>query len=226
MPQFQALELVDSCSTELTRNHQHTACNVEACGFDAGDCDQSPPTPPPSTPTPPPSTPTPPPSNPTPPPSNPTPPPSSPTTGGGGGAPTLAPTSTTYTPCSGTDCSYTITLDWKTTASPAVTSAFEKAKARIEQIITGNIPGLAFYGPSYTCGGYGSGSLTVDDLHIFVAIVEIDGPSGVLGRAGPCGLSLVDGMYMARTGMMEFDVADMELMESRGVLEVVVQHEM
>ena len=55
---------------------------------------------------------------------------------------------------------------------------------------------------------------SIDDLMIVAAVVEIDGPGMVLGRAGPCRLH--DGSYLPYFGLMEFDVADLEEMERDG----------
>lgn len=65
---------------------------------------------------------------------------------------------------------------------------------------------------------------TVDDLRIYVSIVEIDGPSGVLARAGPCvtrGLTNVPII-----GSMTLDAADLASLEDNGDMLPVVLHEM
>ena len=65
---------------------------------------------------------------------------------------------------------------------------------------------------------------TIDDVMIVAAVDEIDGPGGTLGRAGACWRRA--GTLMPLYGRMEFDVADLELLERRGTLEDVVLHEM
>ena len=65
---------------------------------------------------------------------------------------------------------------------------------------------------------------TIDDLMIVAAAGEIDGRGGTLARAGACWRRT--GTLMPLSGRMEFDVADLELLERRGTLEDVVLHEM
>ncbi|WP_423927927.1 Ig-like domain-containing protein [Candidatus Palauibacter sp.] len=65
---------------------------------------------------------------------------------------------------------------------------------------------------------------TIDDLMIIAAVAEIDGPGGTLAQAGWCWAR--SGTLLPFYGLMEFDVADLELLERRGTLEDVVLHEM
>lgn len=65
---------------------------------------------------------------------------------------------------------------------------------------------------------------TIDDLRIVAAVGEIDGPRGTLGQARFCGLRLES--TLPYYGMMEFDVADLDRLESSGDLEEVILHEM
>ena len=65
---------------------------------------------------------------------------------------------------------------------------------------------------------------TVDDLRIYVSIIEIDGPSGVLAKAGPCvtrGLT-----HFPIVGSMTFDAADLSALEENEEMLPVVLHEM
>ena len=67
----------------------------------------------------------------------------------------------------------------------------------------------------------------VDDLLIFTQVVPIDGPGGVLASAGP--LIVTGGPLASRlpfVGCMQFDSADIALLESQGALENTVVHEM
>lgn len=64
----------------------------------------------------------------------------------------------------------------------------------------------------------------LDDIIIEVNLREIDGPSGVLGRAGPRYLRVPD--FTTISGMMEFDVADLEMLDEQGQFENVIIHEM
>jgi hypothetical protein len=54
--------------------------------------------------------------------------------------------------------------------------------------------------------------------------VPIDGPSGVLGQAGPTRLR--PGSFLPAWGMMQFDTADLAQMEADGSLVRVIVHEM
>ena len=65
---------------------------------------------------------------------------------------------------------------------------------------------------------------TVDDLRIYVSIVEIDGPSGVLARAGPCVTRGLTNFPII--GSMTLDAADLARLEDNGDMLPVVLHEM
>ena len=64
---------------------------------------------------------------------------------------------------------------------------------------------------------------TIDDLMIVVAVVEIDGPSGILGRAGPCWLRTASSLPLY--GRIMMDAADLGRLGTRD-LEEVILHEM
>ena len=64
---------------------------------------------------------------------------------------------------------------------------------------------------------------TIDDLVIAVSVTEIDGPSGTVGRAGPCLVRNSSGLPLF--GRMRFDVADFDRLEQTGDLFEVVLHE-
>ncbi|WP_420447126.1 Ig-like domain-containing protein [Candidatus Palauibacter sp.] len=65
---------------------------------------------------------------------------------------------------------------------------------------------------------------TIDDVMAVVAVAEIDGPGGVLGRAGPCWLR--GGSSLPFYGRIELDGADLDRLEQAGDLEELVLHEM
>ncbi len=73
-------------------------------------------------------------------------------------------------------------------------------------------------------GEYEQSVETIDDLMIVAAVVEIDGPGKVLGRARPCWVR--GEPVLPYFGRMEFDVADLEQMERDGILKAVILHEM
>lgn len=56
--------------------------------------------------------------------------------------------------------------------------------------------------------------------------IAIDGSGGTLGQAGPRSLTSQGGFVLARTGQMQFDTADLTLLESSGRLLGTILHEM
>lgn len=121
---------------------------------------------------------------------------------------------------------YDITLAFTpgTNPTPAQRSAFLRAKARIEEVVTGDLPSMTFAAPT-SCGGdvtFDPGE--VDDLVIVVELAYIDGVGTILGRAGPCFVRGTGRQPYA--GMMQFDTADLANMESNGQLDAVILHEM
>lgn len=97
--------------------------------------------------------------------------------------------------------------------TPSQMAVFSSAEARIESIITGDVPDV-------TVPGIG----LVDDLVINASGVAIDGPGGVLGSAGPN--MLRPGSNLPITGDMQFDTADLATLEASGELALVILHEM
>jgi hypothetical protein len=66
---------------------------------------------------------------------------------------------------------------------------------------------------------------TVDDVLIVVEVSPIDGVGNILGQAGPCyGRSGTP--VFPTIGHMQFDIDDLASLETRGLLEAVVLHEM
>ena len=96
--------------------------------------------------------------------------------------------------------------------SAAQQAAFETAAARWGQIISVDVPAVVIDGE------------TIDDVRIDAAGEFIDGPRGVLGRAGP--IDLRPGSFIPATGVMAFDSADLAQMERDGSLVSVIVHEM
>lgn len=100
-----------------------------------------------------------------------------------------------------------------TSLSPSQQAVFTTAASRWEQIITGDVPDI-------TVPGIG----LVDDVRIEATAPFIDGPFGVLGQAGPTFLR--PGSSLPADGIMQFDSADLGLLESTGELASVILHEM
>ncbi len=106
--------------------------------------------------------------------------------------------------------------------------AFLDAAGIWNSVISGDIPDYDLDGftiPANECiDGQPSLSGVVDDVVIYVAIRNIDGPGGTLARAGPCFIR--NGSGLAFVGTMEFDDADLGLLETEGNMQTVVLHEM
>lgn len=89
--------------------------------------------------------------------------------------------------------------------------AFIEAADYLSDVILGDVPDIG--------GATGS-----DDITIEANLIEIDGPQGVLGRAGPTYVRVDSGL--PTQGLMEFDSADAELYRSEGLWMDIVLHEM
>lgn len=102
---------------------------------------------------------------------------------------------------------------------------FNDAAARWEQVITGDIPSnptgnLA----AGTCNSPTAINETIDDVVIIVRLDSIDGPSNILGSAGPCFLRTTGALPLL--GSMRFDTADVAGLEAGGRFGDVILHEM
>lgn len=110
--------------------------------------------------------------------------------------------------------------------------AFQAAADRWSEVIVGDLVGVQAddLPPGYSCAGEPAFSGTIDDLVVSAAGVVIDGPGKVLGRAGPCLIrgtgSNGDLFPLPLYGYMEFDVADLDNLESKGSLQSTILHEM
>jgi hypothetical protein len=102
---------------------------------------------------------------------------------------------------------------------------FDAAAQRWQRIIIGDVPSITGTIPSaFTDFPPVVSNGTIDDIVIEVALAPIDGPGGILGAAGPQFVRLVDGLPLS--GVMFFDVADLDFLESLGLFEDVIVHEM
>ncbi|MFO0815615.1 MAG: leishmanolysin-related zinc metalloendopeptidase [Gemmatales bacterium] len=95
--------------------------------------------------------------------------------------------------------------------SVAQQSIFYQAAFRWSSIITSDLPNARYQG------------VNVDDLLIEATAANIDGPGGVLGQAAP---DRFRGNDLPYHGFMEFDKADLLLLQNSGQLLSVVLHEM
>lgn len=119
---------------------------------------------------------------------------------------------------------YSITLRFLTGATAEQTGAFEAARSRIAEVITGDVPDLFVgFAAMPECGNTPISEI-VDDLVIWVDLSPIDGYGGILGQAGPC--IIRSSSKLPAVGIMMFDTADLQWLEDAGQLDVVILHEM
>ncbi len=113
---------------------------------------------------------------------------------------------------------------WPGTPAPtqSILDAFTNAKGRWESLITGDLQAVLLHQAAIPCAP--ALNEVIDDLLIFMAVVPIDGPGGILGQAGPCYYRNSGSLPI--TGKMEFDVADLADLQAAGQLEDVIVHEM
>lgn len=110
-------------------------------------------------------------------------------------------------------------------AAPQYSRYFRQAAFEWRRRIVGDIPNLNVNIPAGVCTGFqASVTGTVDDLIIDVNIGNIDGPGGILGGATPCIIRTTGGLPLL--GWMQFDAADLAVLEAEGTLKDVVLHEM
>jgi hypothetical protein len=104
---------------------------------------------------------------------------------------------------------------------------FTVAADRWEGLITGDVPDVQGDFPANACGnGFPMPAFSgvIDDVLINVLLQEIDGPGNVLGAAGACFIRTTGGLPVF--GLMFFDVADLEFLETNNLLDEVIVHEM
>jgi leishmanolysin/Big-like domain-containing protein len=119
---------------------------------------------------------------------------------------------------------YDITVRYLSDLTNAQLLAFSEAELRWERLVTGDLPDVSQNLPADQCGQNPATNGPFDDLTIFVTVQTIDGPGGVLGQAGPCFVRVTDDLTVV--GRMQFDEEDMQVLETEGLLEAVVLHEM
>jgi hypothetical protein len=101
--------------------------------------------------------------------------------------------------------------------TPSQQNAFKAAADRWTEVIVGDLPSVIV------------GRDVIDDLLIEAQGVAIDGPGGILGQAGPTNLrpaSAGASAFLPAKGIMSFDSADLDEMQSEGTLLDVITHEM
>jgi leishmanolysin/Big-like domain-containing protein len=107
--------------------------------------------------------------------------------------------------------------------TPAQQAAFDQAVARWREVlISGDAP-YPVNESATSC--FPAMNETVPGVVIFAKLATIDGAGGILGQAGPC-IVRDDPEYLSAVGVMQFDVADLALLESTSRLNPVILHEM
>jgi hypothetical protein len=126
------------------------------------------------------------------------------------------------------DGSFAIDIRYVTEISAGQRSAFEYARRRWQQVITGSLPPFPLTGGNQVaanaCGiTHPAVNEVVNDVLILVEVVPIDGPGKVLGSAGPCRIRAAGGLPIL--GVIRLDRDDLDAMEGSGILRDVILHE-
>ncbi|WP_116125600.1 leishmanolysin-related zinc metalloendopeptidase [Lewinella sp. IMCC34183] len=119
---------------------------------------------------------------------------------------------------------FNITLKYIVPTTDEQKAVFEGAAARWERIIIKDVPSFTGTIPSAFTGFPPAINGTIDDIVIEVALAPIDGPGGTLGQAGPRFVRTSDNLTLS--GVMFFDVADLDFLDEIGLFEEVIVHEM
>ncbi|WP_018467545.1 PKD domain-containing protein [Calidithermus timidus] len=120
---------------------------------------------------------------------------------------------------------YNITLRFTGTLTTGQQAAFDAAAAKWGQVITQGFASINLNISADECAsGFPAFNGSVDDILIDAAVVTIDGPGGILGQAGPCFTRISNDLTVY--GIMRFDSADLDALESSGQLDEVIFHEM
>ncbi|TDQ18410.1 leishmanolysin [Algoriphagus boseongensis] len=124
---------------------------------------------------------------------------------------------------------FNISLKFITPVTDRQREIFDEAAARWERIIikdVNSITGPQTGIPSAFVGFppvIGAGEV-LDDLIIEVAIAPIDGPGRILGQAGPRFYRTSN--FLPLTGVMFFDLADLDFLDQLDLFDDVIVHEM
>ncbi len=119
---------------------------------------------------------------------------------------------------------FNISLKYIVPPTERQVEVFEAAAARWERIIIKDVPSFTGTIPSAFQGFPPAIDGTVDDIVIEVAIAPIDGPGSILGQAGPRFVRTSD--FLTLSGVMFFDVDDLDFLDQIDLFEEVIVHEM
>jgi hypothetical protein len=120
--------------------------------------------------------------------------------------------------------SYDIDFRFAPDVRPEFRAAFEAAAERWEQVILAGASDQALTLPGGLFGWTPPFSGTVDDLLVDVQTPALDGPGGLLGRAG--GYLIRSGGKQPYYGVMELDSADLDGQLADGQLVTLITHEL
>ena len=119
---------------------------------------------------------------------------------------------------------YNIDLKFLVPVTPEQEAVFENAAARWERIIIKDVPSFTGTVPSAFTGFPPAIDGTVDDIVIEIVLAPIDGPGSILGQAGPRFVRTSD--FLTLSGVMFFDVDDLDFLDELDLFEEVIIHEM
>ncbi len=126
-----------------------------------------------------------------------------------------------------TTSAFEITLAMGDGITPRQAAALEAARDRWQEVVIGDLSDLTVDAALLedACGmTAATDPVTIDDLLIVARAEPVDGPGNVVGRAGPCLTRGRDGAPLV--GIIELDTDDLEVLESAGVLQAVLTHEL
>jgi hypothetical protein len=124
--------------------------------------------------------------------------------------------------------SYNITVFPVGDVPASVKPHLDAAVAQWHDVIQGNLPSVtiptAFFQAEH-CGGFGEliNGTSTDDILIIINIQPIDGPGGVLGRAGACGIR--SGTNLPFAGVVTLDSEDLVPLVGNETLTHIISHE-
>lgn len=119
---------------------------------------------------------------------------------------------------------YSIDLHFLSAISASQAQIFQDAKTRWESHLTADLADIFVSSNGLPFCLDGPVNEYVDDVAINVIVAPIDGVGMILGQAGPCVIRSISGT--PAFGIMQFDVADFNNLESQGRLDETVLHEM
>jgi hypothetical protein len=108
---------------------------------------------------------------------------------------------------------------------PQFHGVFRNAAAKWDSIIVGDLEDYPIFeedrtNPELLCDGNSLPEI-VDDVFICARLPNIDGPNSILGSAGPI-FGRVGDFVQTAVGYMEFDLADVEMLETQGRLDGLI----